>query len=102
MLLAKHRTRVAIAGGGIGGLAMALQCHRRGIECTVFEAAEKLAVEEAKLVETTSAAEARIMKARESAMSNVRGIANDAAQAIVTKLTGKAATAAELQAVGKA
>jgi 2-polyprenyl-6-methoxyphenol hydroxylase-like FAD-dependent oxidoreductase len=36
------RTRVAIAGGGIGGLAMAMQCERRGIECTVFEAAEKI------------------------------------------------------------
>lgn len=38
----KLHTRVAIAGGGIGGLAMALQCQRRGIECTVFEAAEKV------------------------------------------------------------
>ncbi len=36
------RTRVAIAGGGIGGLAMALQCHQRGIECLVFESAEKI------------------------------------------------------------
>ena len=38
----KLRTRVAIAGGGIGGLVMALQCHKRGIECMVFEATEKL------------------------------------------------------------
>ena len=38
----KFRTRVAIAGGGIGGLVMALQLQRRGIECMVFEAAEKL------------------------------------------------------------
>lgn len=36
------RTRVAIAGGGIGGLAMALQCQRRGIECMVFEASERI------------------------------------------------------------
>ena len=36
------RTRVAIAGGGIGGLALALQCQARGIECVVFEAAEKI------------------------------------------------------------
>ena len=36
------RTRVAIAGGGIGGLVMALQCRRRGIDCMVFEAVEKL------------------------------------------------------------
>ena len=35
-------TRVAIVGGGIGGLVLALQCHRRGIDCLVFEAVEKL------------------------------------------------------------
>lgn len=35
-------TRTAIVGGGIGGLVMALQCHPRGIDCMVFEAAEKL------------------------------------------------------------
>ncbi len=35
-------TRVAIVGGGIGGLVMALQCHHHGIECMVFEAAEAL------------------------------------------------------------
>jgi 2-polyprenyl-6-methoxyphenol hydroxylase-like FAD-dependent oxidoreductase/uncharacterized RmlC-like cupin family protein len=29
--------RVAIAGGGIGGLAAALMLHRHGIECEVFE-----------------------------------------------------------------
>ncbi len=34
--------RVAIAGGGIGGLVMALQCHQHGIDCMVFEAADKL------------------------------------------------------------
>lgn len=38
----KMRTRVAIAGGGIGGLAMALQCHKRGIECLVLEAVDKI------------------------------------------------------------
>ncbi len=36
------RTRVAIAGGGIGGLALALQCQRRGIECVVFEAVDRI------------------------------------------------------------
>jgi 2-polyprenyl-6-methoxyphenol hydroxylase-like FAD-dependent oxidoreductase len=36
------RTRVAIAGGGIGGLAMALQCHSRGIDCLVLEAVERV------------------------------------------------------------
>jgi 5-methylphenazine-1-carboxylate 1-monooxygenase len=42
LVMDRLRTRVAIAGGGIGGLAMALQCERRGIECMVFEAAEKI------------------------------------------------------------
>jgi len=40
--MTRLRTRVAIAGGGIGGLALALQCHKRGIECVVFEASEKI------------------------------------------------------------
>jgi F-type H+-transporting ATPase subunit b len=43
-------------------------------------------------------AEARIAKARDAAMANVAGIAADAAGAIVGKLTGRAATAAELSA----
>jgi 5-methylphenazine-1-carboxylate 1-monooxygenase len=38
----KAQTRVAIAGAGIGGLVMALQCHKQGIPCMVFEAVEKL------------------------------------------------------------
>ena len=36
------KTGIAIAGGGIGGLVMALQCQRRGLDCMVFEAVEKL------------------------------------------------------------
>ena len=36
----KFKTRVAIAGGGIGGLVMALQCHKRAIDCMVFEAVD--------------------------------------------------------------
>ncbi|EGO94423.1 FAD-dependent monooxygenase, partial [Acidiphilium sp. PM] len=31
--------RVLIAGGGIGGLTLALMLHRHGIECRVLEAA---------------------------------------------------------------
>ena len=42
---------------------------------------------------------AAIGKARDKAMGNVTGIAQETAQAIVSKLTGKAATAAELSAV---
>ena len=38
----KISAHVAIVGGGIGGLVMALQCHRHGIACMVFEAVEKL------------------------------------------------------------
>ena len=48
------------------------------------------------LAAKSAEAEARIVAAREAAMTNVQGIAHDTAQAIVQKLTGKAATAAEL------
>ena len=62
------------------------------------EIAAKLAEEDAKLAAAGAEAEARIAKGRDAAMSNVQGIASTAAQAIVEKLTGKAATAAELAA----
>ncbi|MBW8814923.1 MAG: hypothetical protein JF588_16000 [Caulobacterales bacterium] len=65
------------------------------------EIAARLAQEEAKLAATGAEAEARIAKAREAAMANVAGIAADTAQAIVTKLTGKTASAAELSAAAK-
>jgi F-type H+-transporting ATPase subunit b len=64
------------------------------------EAAARLAEEEAKLAQTSAQAEARIAKAREQAMTNVQSIAADAANAIVAKLTGKAASAAELSKAG--
>jgi F-type H+-transporting ATPase subunit b len=60
------------------------------------EAAARLAEEEAKLAATGAEAERRIALTRDAAMTNVRSIAVDAAAAIVSQLTGKAATAAEL------
>ena len=65
------------------------------------EIAQRLAQEEAKLAATGAEAEARIAKARDAAMTNVQGIASDTAKAIVEKLTGKSATAAELAAAAK-
>ncbi|MBL8773876.1 MAG: hypothetical protein JNK30_20990 [Phenylobacterium sp.] len=65
------------------------------------EIAARLAEEEAKLAAAGAEAEARIAKAREQAMTNVAGIAGDTAQAIVAKLTGKPATAAELAGAAK-
>ena len=60
------------------------------------EIAARLAEEEAKLAKTSAEAEARIAAAREAAMAKVGGIAREAAGAIVQKLTGRAASAAEL------
>ena len=62
------------------------------------EVAARLAQEEAKLAATGAEAEARIAAARDAAMTNVAAIASDTAGAIVAKLTGRAATAAELTA----
>ncbi len=60
------------------------------------EAAARLAEEEAKLAATSAQAEARIAKARDAAMTHVASIAADTADAIVSRLTGKAVSAAEL------
>jgi F-type H+-transporting ATPase subunit b len=60
--------------------------------------AASLAAEEAKLAETTAAAEAQIRAARDEAMTNVRAIAEDTAAAIVERLTGRAASPAEVGA----
>ena len=62
------------------------------------EVAAALAAEEAKLAEAGAVAEARITKARDAAMANVAAIASGAAGQIVAKLTGKAASPAELSA----
>jgi F-type H+-transporting ATPase subunit b len=65
------------------------------------EVAARLAAEEAKLAEKGAEAEARIAKARDAAMANVAGIARETAGVIVAKLTGKAATAAELASAAR-
>jgi len=62
------------------------------------EAAQRLAAEEARLAETTGRAEAAISEARDRAMANVGEIASQTAQAIVEKLTGRAASADEVAA----
>ena len=62
------------------------------------ESAERGAVEDAKVAERVAAAEVEIRKARETAMANVAGIAEDITTAIVAKLTGKAPTAADVKA----
>ena len=62
------------------------------------QAAERQKVEEAKLNERLSAAEADIRAARDQAMTNVRGIAVETAQAIVEKLTGAAVSVADVDA----
>lgn len=62
------------------------------------EIAARLAEEEAKLAATGAEAEARIGKARDAAMTNVAAIGAETAQAIVDKLTGRPASAAELAA----
>ncbi len=61
------------------------------------EAQERQAVEEARLAQTMAAAEADIRTAREKAMTNVRAVAAETAQAIIEKLTGRPATSAEVE-----
>jgi F-type H+-transporting ATPase subunit b len=61
-------------------------------------AAKRQAAEEAKLAETLAAAEAAIKASRDDAMGHVREIAADTASAIVTKLTGRPASAADIKA----
>lgn len=40
--MATKTTRVAIVGGGIAGLSLALNLHQRGIDCTVYESAPEI------------------------------------------------------------
>jgi F-type H+-transporting ATPase subunit b len=62
------------------------------------EAAARQAIEEAKLQERLSAAEADIAAARAQAMTHVQSIAADTARSIIEKLTGLAADTAEVDA----
>jgi F-type H+-transporting ATPase subunit b len=64
-------------------------------------AAERQGVEEAKLNERLTAAEAEIRAARDQAMGNVKTIAVETAQAIVERLTGDKVTKAAVQAAAK-
>jgi F-type H+-transporting ATPase subunit b len=61
------------------------------------EAAERQALLEAELGKKLAAAEASIRTARDQAMGQVHGIAADTATAIAEKLTGQAASPAELE-----
>jgi F-type H+-transporting ATPase subunit b len=62
------------------------------------EMAASQAAEDQRLNAELEQAEARIRTMRDQAMSNVRGIAADTAEAIVTKLTGTAPARAEVEA----
>lgn len=61
------------------------------------EAAERQAALETQLGEKLAAAEASIRASRDQAMGQVRGIALETAAAIAEKLTGQAATVAEVE-----
>jgi F-type H+-transporting ATPase subunit b len=61
------------------------------------EAARRQAEEEARIGQAMAEAEARIAAARTEAMGHVRGIAAETAEAIVARLTGQAADAAEVE-----
>lgn len=61
------------------------------------ELATSQAAEDERLSGEMTEAEARIRKTRDAAMASVGAIADETAEAIVQKLTGKAVTAAELK-----
>ncbi len=61
------------------------------------DADARAAAEEAVVADQIAKAEAAIAKTRDAAMANVSTIAADTASAMVERLTGKAATAAELK-----
>ena len=93
---AQAQAEMAAARGAAQKVAAEARAKAQGL------IAARLAEEEAKLAAKGAEAEARIASAREAAMTNVTGIASDTAQAIVQKLTGKAASAAELASARRA
>ena len=62
---------------------------------------KRQAAEDERLAGELAKAEDRIRGLRDAAMTNVSSIAVDTAQAIVERLTGTTATAAELKAAGQ-
>jgi F-type H+-transporting ATPase subunit b len=58
------------------------------------------AAQDAELAAQVETAEVRIRGLRDQAMTNVRVIANDTAEAIVAKLTGKPISSAEAKIAG--
>lgn len=66
------------------------------------EAAKRSAAADAETAGKVAEAEARIAAMRDSAMSSVGTVADEITRAIVEKLTGRAATAAEVKAAGGA
>ena len=97
-LLAAHPNR---GQQGLGFLAQALGLVQLGADLlgagVQAASAERQAVEEANLAKSLAAAEAAIRSARDQAMANVRVIASETAQAILVKLTGSQASAAEIE-----
>lgn len=76
------------------------RAQRLGAEAKAAATAEsekRAAAEDARLAERLAEAEGRINAARAEAMSHVRGIAAETADAIITRLTGQAAGADEVE-----
>ena len=89
--------KAEVAQARAASRATAAAAKARVTETANARAAEEEAVVNARIAE----AEAAIGKTRDAAMSNVSSIASDTTRAIVEKLTGKAATAAETAAAVK-
>ena len=87
----------AAAGGMTAARARAQRLAADAQAGAKAAAAERQVREDAKLAQTLAAAEARIATARAEAMSHVRAIAIDTAQAMIARLTGTTAEVAEVE-----